>query len=197
KEGFLAAVFISSLISFPIFGGLAVIAPELVSIVFGNKWEGATFTLQAFSCIGFLTCIGVLQASLITSQGKARWWMNYQIFQQILTFVVVVSTYRLGVDILISAIAVKTFLTWPVTINIVLRILRTSLQDYFLPFFGPALGTAVMVASVLLLKHVYTFPETYLGLSALIVLGSAAYLAIAAPLCGPRLFLLFKRRSAV
>lgn len=177
KEGYLAAVFVSSLLSFPLFGGLAIIAPDFIAVIFGEKWEGATFTLQMFCCIGFLTCIGVLQASLITSQGRAKWWMNYQIFQQILTLALVVSTYRLGVEVFVFTLMLKTFATWPVTIIVVMRILDIRASQYLKPLVGPAIGTIAMAASIVSIESFVVLPRSYIHLSVAIAIGAFVYSA--------------------
>lgn len=149
RETYLTTTFLSSVLSFPIFIGFALVANQVVPLVFGTQWQEATFALQAFCAIGLLSCIGILQASLIRAKGRADWWMWYQIVQQMLTGLVVVALYPFGITAVVVGIAIKTWLVWPFVAIAVGRIINLSLPRYLAQFVPPLLGCLVMAAVVL------------------------------------------------
>jgi len=147
-RGFFLAIFLSSLIGFPIFGGLALIAPQLVPLVFGPHWSGAVSTIQYLCLIGMLLAFGLLQASLINSVGAVRWWFFYQCFV-VATYIAVVFTFaRFGLEAMMLAVTLRAYMFFPITCIKTARILGCSLMEYARQFFGPAISTAAMTAAV-------------------------------------------------
>ncbi|WEX08173.1 lipopolysaccharide biosynthesis protein [Chelativorans sp. AA-79] len=200
KETYLFATFASSAFSFPVFVGLALIAGDLVPLVFGSHWAEAVPALQAFCAIGLLSCIGVLQSSLITSQGKVGWWMSYQAAQQILSAVVVLALFRFGITTVVVAMAVKTLLAWPVSVGLTLRILRLGAFAYARQFVAPTVASLLMVAGVLAVR--YTMPETHsvVNLAVEVLTGAVVYVAVLLAMVGRRLLRmrdLIMKRGAV
>jgi teichuronic acid exporter len=187
KDAFLFATFASAALSFPIFVGLAAIAEDLVPLVFGAQWREAVPALQGFCAIGLLSCIGVLQSSLITSQGKVAWWMYYQAAQQLLSAVVILALFRYGITVVVLAIAIKTWLTWPVSAALTVRILRLDLLTYARQFAAPALASAAMLASVLMVRHALPEAHPLYGLAADVLTGAAVYSSFLLILAGRRL----------
>jgi O-antigen/teichoic acid export membrane protein len=200
KEAFLFATFASSVFSFPIFAGLAVVAGDLVPLVFGSHWVESVPALQAFCALGLLSCIGVLQSSLITSQGKVGWWMTYQAAQQILSALVILALYRFGITVVVLAIAVKTLLTWPISVALTLRILRLDAFTYARQFVAPAMASLLMFAAVLALRYAMPQAHPLLALPAEMATGALVYMAAIMAMGGRRLLrmrdLILKREAA-
>ena len=186
RETYLATTFLSSVLSFPIFIGFALVADQVVPVVFGAQWQEATPALQAFCAIGLLSCIGILQASLIRAKGRADWWMWYQIVQQGLTALVVLALYPFGITAVVVGIAVKTWLVWPFVAIAVGRMIDLSLLRYTVQFVSPLLGCLVMAAVVLGLGARME-QGTALTLAAQIAAGVVAYGATLLMVAAPRL----------
>lgn len=186
REAYLATTFLSSVLSFPIFIGTALIADQIIPLAFGSQWQGATLALQAFCSIGLLSCIGILQASLIRAKGRADWWLWYQIIQQALTAGVVLGLYPFGVSAVVIGIAAKTWLVWPFVAMLVGRMLDLSFLRYFAQFAAPLLACLAMAAVVLGVRHGMG-AESVSALVAQIVAGAVAYGAVLLLVAGRRL----------
>lgn len=174
RETYLTTTFLSSVLSFPIFVGLALIADQMIPLIFGAKWQDATPALQAFCAIGLLSCIGILQASLIRAKGRADWWMWYQTVQQILTALIILGLYRYGVSAVVIGIAVKTWLVWPFVAVMVGRTLELPFLRYFAQFVPPFLACVAMAGAVFLVKA-WAGTDGPSSLAWQIVLGALAY----------------------
>ncbi|WP_052958559.1 lipopolysaccharide biosynthesis protein [Aquamicrobium sp. LC103] len=198
RETFFFATFASSAMSFPIFVGLAAVATDFVPLVFGPHWLEAVPALQAFCLVGLLTCIGLLQSSLINSQGRVSWWMYYQIAQQAATALVVLLFHRYGITVVAFAFAAKTFLLWPATVWMTLRLLKTDAVTYLAAFVAPTVASLAMLAAVFTIRGYtdgYGLVET---LAAQISGGAAVYIVVLAAFAHRRLLqasrLFLKRR---
>lgn len=147
-RGFFLAVFLSSLVGFPVFGGLAVIAPNAVPLIFGEHWVNAVSIIQMLCLLGFLLTVGMLQAALINSVGNVRWWFGYQISFVVVNIAVIFIFAPFGIHAMMLAIIVRAYLFFPIPCLKTAKILNTSLGEYVRQFFGPAISTAGMTAAV-------------------------------------------------
>jgi teichuronic acid exporter len=93
-----------------------------------------------------------LQSSLINSQGKVSWWLYYQIAQQVSTAVVILVAYPYGIDVVAYAYAAKTFLLWPATVYMSIRLLETGIGRYLRSFVAPAVASLAMLAAVFAIR---------------------------------------------
>lgn len=188
KDAFLFTTFASSAISFPVFVGMGAIVDDLVPVLFGAHWLEAVPAIQGFCLIGLLSCIGILQASLINSQGKANWWFYYLAAKQAVTTLIILIFYRYGVTAVVMAITVQTFLMWPISVAMVLRLLKIGLWAYLRPFLSPAVASVAMFAGVAVVRHASTAESPYLVLLAQVSMGAAIYCGILLLLDGRRIF---------
>lgn len=71
KQGYLVALQILSLINFPIFFGLAMLAPWIVPILFGDGWLPSVILVQILSFIALLRSVANPLGSLLLAKGRA------------------------------------------------------------------------------------------------------------------------------
>lgn len=180
REAYLFASFTSSVLAFPVFVGLAITADQFIPIFFGHHWIDAVPVVQGFCGIGLLASIGVLQSSLIRSQGQAGLWFYYLVIKQIVTLCYVLMFYSWGINALVTSIVVESFLIWPVAVQMVARILKMSWLEYMSTFAFPALATVFMSAVVLLVKTRVGEMPPIVGLIATVGAGGIAYTAFMA-----------------
>jgi O-antigen/teichoic acid export membrane protein len=178
REVFLSATFVSSAVSFPVFLGLAVVARDLIPFVFGTQWVNAVLPLQAFCVIGLLTSIGVLQSSLIRSQGKVDWWMWYMATNQLLTALTVLISYSFGVGVMVFAIALKTLLYWPVSAVLTAKILQMNTWSYLKIFTVPLAAAILMLLGTSLLHEYLGTQKEIVRLLLEIIFGASIYVCI-------------------
>ena len=165
-QAFEIASFVSAAVSLPMFVALAIVAQDLLAVMLDEKWAGAAFAVQAFSVVGVLAGIGVVQAALIKSQGKPQWWFYYQLVQQTTSVAVILLTYRFGLPTLMIVLMAKTVLFWPVSVAMTARLLKRSAWSYLASFQNPMVATALMASAMIAVPSV--FPDlgqaTRLGL---------------------------------
>jgi O-antigen/teichoic acid export membrane protein len=152
REAYLFGTFASSIIAFPVFAGLALIAPDLIPLAFGSHWVDAVPVVQALCALGLLTAIGVLQSSLVKSQGQADLWFYYMAGKQLVTVLYVYLFSSWGVSALTNALVLQNFLMWLPTVYMVVRLLGISAFAYLATFALPLFATACMVAIGLLVQ---------------------------------------------
>lgn len=82
KNIYLKTINYLSSIIFPIYMFLFIMAPEIVVILFGEKWIDIVPIVQILSIYGALRSIGNPIGSLLLAKGKANWgfWWNFGLF---------------------------------------------------------------------------------------------------------------------
>ena len=146
RVAYLFGTFASSIIAFPVFAGLALIAADLIPFAFGQQWSEAVPVVQALCALGLLTAVGVLQASLVKSQGQADLWFYYMVGKQVVTVLYVFLFSSWGVSALTNALVVQNFIMWLPTVYMVVRLLGISPWAYLASFALPVFATLVMAA---------------------------------------------------
>ena len=169
RAAYLVGTFASSIIAFPIFAGLALIAADLIPFAFGPQWTEAVPVVQALSALGLLSAVGVLQASLVKSQGQADLWFYYMAGKQAVTVLYVFLFSGWGVSALTNALVVQNFIMWLPTVYMVVRLLGISPWAYLASFMLPVFATLVMLGAGVLVQSQLASFDPLLRLGATIV----------------------------
>lgn len=176
RFAFGTASFASTSIGFPAFTGLIVVAPSAVPLLFGMQWIGAVTMVQALSVIGLMATLGVVQGSMITYFGHARWWFNYQLVSQASGWVIIVLLSPWGAGVVVYALAVRTIAYWPWSVWKAANLLGMNLKEYVWPFLPPATACAVMATAMSVYRLSNSEMQPWLLLASTIVVGAVVYL---------------------
>jgi len=187
REAFLLSTFISSMVAFPAFMGLAAVADDAIPLIFGAQWADAIWPVRGFCVIGLMSSIGVIQATLITSLGKAHWWFFYMLFRNILSVATVWLLWSWGINAIVLAMVIQIIAVWPLTIWMVSRIIDLNPWQYLRQFLRPAMAFLMLLAATTGVGMAMSGAAPVLRLLAGIAAGGIAYLAVIGLTCRPEL----------
>jgi O-antigen/teichoic acid export membrane protein len=181
RQAFLFASYAATSVAIPTFAGLLVLAPTAVPLVFGTQWTGAVEAVQGFAVIGMMAGLGIVQAALIRSQGRADWWFWYQAAVQLSALPLIALLYPYGIGAVMLGLALRTIVMWPFAVAKTLRILDMSFGAYLNSMRGPVGASVVMAAVILALPHLMPHGQSATTLLAeQMLVGLLTYLAAAA-----------------
>ena len=183
RDAFLMATFGCSIVSFPLFIGLALVARDAIPLVFGDAWTAAILPVQFFCVIGTMSGVGIIQAALITSQGKASWWFSYQLIRNVVTISTILTVYSYGVEAITFAMMIGTLVLWPITIRMTSRLIDVTAGRYFMQFLRPLAAAALMGVAIHYSRSVVENGSPLIRLVALVAVGGTAYALGLAVLC--------------
>ncbi|MDN3274169.1 lipopolysaccharide biosynthesis protein [Frankia sp. RB7] len=169
-------VMYTSMLTAPIFAGIAALAPDLIVDFFGSKWIEAAPLLSIISVTGFLTTIGLYNHSVILAFGKPHWqtWLTLIYAASNIAIFIVAAPF--GLVAIAVGYVVRAVLLYPLSAGASLRILSIAVRRY-LSALMPALGgSALMVAVIVGVSHTLPSLSPWLRLASLIVLGASIYL---------------------
>jgi len=74
---YLGLIRLTTSINFPIYIAIALFAPDIVAVLYGNRWSDATFYMRIMAVWGVARSLANPMGSLVYAAGKARrvfWW---------------------------------------------------------------------------------------------------------------------------
>ena len=178
REAYMLGTFASSVVAFPVFAGLMLVAGDLIPLAFGAHWSDAVPVVQAFCVLGILTAVGILQAALIRSQGQAGLWLYYISAKQVVTVIYILLFARWGINALSLSLVVLNIVMWVPTVRMVARILGISTLAYLNSFALPIAATLVMWGAGWLVQHQLAESDVLLRLTTTIGAAALSYGAV-------------------
>ncbi len=133
----------------PIFCGLASLAPEVVEIVFGPKWELAKYPLRYLSFSQAVSACSAVSFTALMANGRpALSLLHFAISAAFAVPSILIGTQWGIIGVSIAAL-VNSFLYTAVFITILCSTTEVSLKRYLLSNFSPAFSCIFMIASVI------------------------------------------------
>lgn len=171
-------VMYTSLLTAPLFAGIAALAPDLMTAFFGSKWLDSAPLLSIMSATGFLTTIGLYNHSVILAFGKPHWqtWLTLIYAASNIAIFIVAAPF--GLIAIAVGYVVRALLLYPLSAGASLRILSFPVRRYVWALIPALTGSAVMAAAVVAASLALPAMSPWLRLAVLILLGVMVYLAV-------------------
>ena len=166
-----------SFLSFPVFFGMASIAPDLIRIVLGEKWLGAVVPFALLCIVMPLRVAAPINYAALQAIGHPR--VNLRnIF---ISSIAMPLAFALGCRYGLLGVSMAWLLVYPLMVlqgfHAASRHLGVSVRQMFLPMGRPFIAAASMGGGVLLLRSFLPIPELP-KLAILIVFGALVYGAV-------------------
>ena len=179
RRGFVKSLSYLSLIVLPLFAGIAVVAPELITVLFGPKWEMAILPTRILCVMAATTSISVMCAPVFRSKGRPDIEFRLELARVAVLVPSLILGARFGITgvaVAVSGTAVVIRSAQQVFVN---RLIHLKTRDYLIALLPASFGSAVMALGVLGFRYAMTtlinLPDIGL-LIGTILLGSAIYL---------------------
>lgn len=180
RSAFYTAVYYTSLISFPAFFGIAMLAPEITVAVFGEQWAPSAPVMRVLAFIGILHSVAYYNSSAILAMGKSSWRMGINVANAVGNLIAFSIAVQWGIVAVAAAYVLRAYILFPLPLWAVHKLIHFDLRRYVRQYAPAVLGVLGMVGLLALAgKPLFDLiPSIYLALAANIVLGAAAYLAV-------------------
>ena len=108
KQGYLRAIGVIGLVTFPIVTGLFAVAEPFVLTVFGPRWESMVPIVQILCLAGLSQSVGTTTGWIYQSQGRTDWMFRWGLASSAVTLVAFGIGILWGVTGVATAYAVRT-----------------------------------------------------------------------------------------
>jgi len=170
----------TSLFAFPVFIGLAVLAPEIVPAVFGEKWLPSIPVMQVLSLIGILQSVVFFNGSVIKASGKPSWQLGIMFLNALCSVIGFLLSVKWGIVAVAASFVIVGYLLAPVSYIAVKRLIQIDFRTYLWQFMPPLSASLMMVVVIMGLKYIFRDQSLnmYLELSIYVLGGVLAYLLV-------------------
>jgi O-antigen/teichoic acid export membrane protein len=176
RRVFLTATRLTSLIALPFFAGMAIVAPEMISGLVGNKWAESAPVLRALCPSGLILCLSYLDRSLIVALGRPRLALGLSAVGVGLRVVGYIVGVQFGVVGVAVGLSVTSLIFWPCRLVVVRRVTGLSLGRYARQLSSAAIATSAMLSVLLLARWAsYDDPSAMTQLVGGVLIGGAVY----------------------
>lgn len=131
--------------SFPVFGGMAFIAPEIVPLAFGEKWLPAVPIIQIIAVYGALRIARTFIHPLMLAKDRSGLYLFFFILNTMGTLIACLIAFHWGPSGIAIAMTVNLIIQASIFLPIYRRVLEISLTRFFQCIISPAISTAVMI----------------------------------------------------
>ncbi|WNM63988.1 lipopolysaccharide biosynthesis protein [Candidatus Nitrospira neomarina] len=178
QKGFLKATCVTSWFCAPVVVGLFWVAPELVTVLYGEKWIGTVAPLRIMSFAGLLLSLDSIAVSLITAMGFVGFELKRQAIYFVIMFVGVMIGSYWGLIGVATAVLVGAGIFLILLLILVRQLVKVQFVDYAIVLMPSLLGCAVMsvclgIGRILLQNFVGT--NMFTVLFTMIVVGGLSY----------------------
>lgn len=187
RQSFYNATGLSSLFAFPVFIGLAAIAPEFVIGVFGEQWAQSIPIMQILCFVGIVQSVSLFNGVVIRAVGKPSWSFRLSLGFATCSLVGFLIAVHYGVIAVATAYVIRGYLFAPIGAVLVKKLINIDLTEYLRRFVVPAASSLVMVAVIIAAKLLFSLPNLYVELTVYILLGIFSYF-LGVRLLSPGLF---------
>jgi PST family polysaccharide transporter len=170
----------TSLLAFPVFIGMAVLAQELVLVLFGEKWAPSIPVMQVLALIGILQSIQFFNGSVMRASGKASWQFGIMLLTAICSVIGFFIALPWGIVAVAASFVVVGYLLAPISYVAVRKLFQIDSGTYLGQFAIPLFASLTMVIVIMGLKYLFADQELnlYLQLAILISAGALTYTAV-------------------
>lgn len=168
RSGFLRVIQLSTIISFPMAAGIAVVAPQFVYVVLGDQWEPMISMMQVLALWGAMRSIDGSFGSVYKAVGRPDLEVKLLALRVTLAGLLVYpAANQFGVVGVASVLVLQNIISQPVGVYLTLSVVEGEFQEFIQIIAFPAFGSILMALSVFSIDW-FLFKET--GIAQLIFL---------------------------
>lgn len=166
RAAYMRATSITTLTAFPGFAMLGLFGNQLCPLLFGHQWVHAGPLMSVLAFIGPVLSLAVFNNSVMLAVGASRRALAWTTVLALSNFVAFAASVHFGILAVAIAFVSTGWLLLPVGLYLVRSVSSIGLWDQLSVLAAPMGGCLVMIAGVLVFKHV-----TDLGVVAEVVYG--------------------------
>ena len=183
----------TSLVAFPAFAGLMVVAPDAVVVALGGQWAAAVAPLRILALGGVALCATNVLPGAIRAAGYPQWNVTIAAVKGVLLAAAFYAAAGFGLEAVAWVFTVGVYAVFPAFFAAARRLFPLSLGRYLAEGAGPLAASAVMVFGLWFLTPALTGWDPAARLAVQIAGGAALYLVAALIVARPQMIALWDR----
>jgi O-antigen/teichoic acid export membrane protein len=168
---------ITSLIAYPAFTGVILVASELIPVLYGEKWITSVPVLQILAFVGFVHPMLLINSSVFLALSKPQWELKLNFLSALLNVTLFLLVVQQGIVAVATAYVVTAYVLFLLSYYLIYKLIQMDFRIYLQQITAPIWGSIAITCVVLLVK--YLLGETVNPLTKLVIsvlFGGTTYL---------------------
>lgn len=144
-------------LSFPLLFLLPVFSNEIIMIVLGEEWRGASFFLRILLFAGIFDLMVAFMRNLLKSAGKTRAISNLEIIKTVIRIISIIISLFWGMKMLIYSILLASVINAIISSLFVSKNIRYSIKDQLSDYSIPILFSGILMISTFFVYKAFFF----------------------------------------
>lgn len=174
-RAFLKSTALTSLLTAPLFVGIAALSNEVITISLGTKWLEAAPVLSILTITAYLFTINLYSSNALLVYNKPHWLTVMGVINAIANVVMLLIFARYGLLALAWAYTIKTLVLFPFSIAMALKLLEVKTRSYLASLLPTLIAAAIMGLIILGFKAWLSDWNAWQRLLLLVPLGMLSY----------------------
>jgi O-antigen/teichoic acid export membrane protein len=153
KSAFNEVTQLQSLIAFPIFLGIFVVAPEAVRVLYSDTWIASIPVIQILMLIGIVRSATFFYSSIFRAAGKPSWRFALYSLTALLNVIGFMAVVRLGIVAVAISYVVVSYALMPLYFYLIQKLVHVTILDHLKQYLSAFISSIAMIAVVLILKQ--------------------------------------------
>lgn len=153
KRTFYLAIEATVLVAFPCFMWLAVLAPNIVPVLYGDKWSLSVPILQTLAIAYLLQAIYYSHLNVLTAKGKTDWQIKLVAFSSVLSLAGFILAVRWGASGVAAAQIVQGLISVPILLKLIDKLVDLDFRLYLKRFSYPLIASLFSSFVAILVKR--------------------------------------------
>jgi O-antigen/teichoic acid export membrane protein len=176
RNAYLKAVATISLLTFPLMGGLFVLAKDLVLVVFGNEWAPMVPVLRVLAWVGLMQSVGTTMGTIYLSTGHPDSALKVTLIGSPILILGMASGLPWGIVGVAIGYALASASLFYYTAITGFRLIDLRLRDFHAVLARPLCATIAMIATLIAFNAWVQLPTGGTRLAAGVGVGALTYL---------------------
>jgi PST family polysaccharide transporter len=186
-RGLVTAQSLLTITVIPAFVGLAAIAPALLRLALGDRWEPSIAPTQALALASLAYWLAFFFGHVITALGRPTLRLFIVFLRSVSQLIAVAVGVRYGVVGVAWGVAITQIVFYGIELAALRRTVQFSVPAYLTMALKPALAAIAMAAIVIYAERLSTTLDAALLLAIQVTLGIAVYGAVLVSFARPRI----------
>jgi PST family polysaccharide transporter len=153
KSAFYEVTQLQSIMAFPIFLGIFIVAPEAVRVLYSDKWISSIPVVQILMLMGIIRSATYFYSSIFRAAGKPSWRFGIYALTAALNVIGFLIVVRMGIIAVAVSYVVVSYALMPLYILLIRKLIHVTIRSHLSQYIPAFASSLIMIAVVLVFKY--------------------------------------------
>jgi PST family polysaccharide transporter len=141
RRAYFSALRSNGLLTFPAYGLLIALAPDVVPALFGEQWSAAVPVMQVLALLGLSDSMQLFTGPITNAMGKPQWLAFITGISAVIGIAGIALAAPYGIVMVAGVVALRGWILLPLRLELLRRLIAIPLSEVFRAYAVPGLAS--------------------------------------------------------